>query len=294
MRLFSRGDKFDVVLLQRRLLPAYQLWFLRRTARRLIYDFDDALFHRDSYHRRGIRSHERARQFRNLMATADTVIAGSEFLRTRAIADGADPAAVHLVPTCIATAKYPVRQHLERPTIDLVWIGSSSTLQGIEQKRDLFEMLGRRFPNLRMRVICDRFPKFSNLETVCSRWSDSTEAQEVARGDIGITWVPDDEWSKGKCGYKILQYYAAALPVIANSAAIHPQLVRDGVTGFLADTQEQWGRAIEALADPSARQRMGRAARDFVTKNYSITAHQNRLVEIIAGSGAVARGRAKH
>ena len=283
LRLFSLASRFDAVVLQRRLLPAYQLWFLRRNARRLTYDFDDALFHRDSYHRKGIVSSERSRQFRRVVRTADAVIAGNEFLKSRAIADGATSSAVRVIPTCVAPAKYPLRGHRAGTSIDLVWIGSSSTLQGIEQKRDLFEALGGTFKNLRLRVICDRFPEFERLPIIRSQWSAGTEAADVASGDIGISWVPDDEWSKGKCGYKILQYYAAGLPVIVNSAAIHPQLVRDGVTGFLADSDQQWIRAIESLSDPRARQRMGSAARDFVSKNYSIAAHQDELVSVLAG-----------
>jgi glycosyltransferase involved in cell wall biosynthesis len=294
IRLFTKARRFDAVILQRRLLPAYQLSFLRGMSRRLIYDVDDAMFHRDSYHRKGIAARDRARQFRRIVRAADTVIAGNEFLRDRAIADGAVPARVHVIPTCVDPLKYPTREHRRAPSLDLVWIGSSSTLQGIERKRAMFEKLGERFPYLRIRVICDRFPQFSRLAILPRRWSAQSEAAEVASGDIGIAWVPDDEWSKGKCGYKILQYFAAGLPVIANPAAIHPLLVRNGETGYLADSDEQWASAVDALSEPAARARMGMAARDFVERNYSISVYAGRFAEILrdAPPAAAPAGRA--
>lgn len=284
LRLFSKLRAFDTVLLQRRLLPANQVKYLRQNSRRLIFDFDDAVFCRDSYSPWGIASTKRQRRFRNIMSAADEVIAGNGFLKEHAVASGAQAGSVHVIPTCVDPSKYPLANHHSKEVLNLVWVGSSSTLQGIEQRRTLFEKLADRFPKMRLRLICDRFPHFERPPIVSIRWSEANEAAEIAVGDIGISWVPDDLWSKGKCGLKILQYYAAGLPVIANSVGVHAEMIQSGITGLLADTDEQWIDAICILSDAETRRRMGKAARKRVEQRYSVAAHRHRFVDIVTRS----------
>jgi glycosyltransferase involved in cell wall biosynthesis len=279
--LFSKLGGFDTVLLQRRLLPTYQLKYLRHKSRRLIFDFDDAVFCRDSYSLWGIASTKRERRFRNIMSAADEVIAGNGFLKERAVASGAEAGSVHVIPTCVDPSRYPLADHHSKEVLNLVWVGSSSTLQGIEMRRRLFEKLSDRFPNVRLRLICDRFPDFARPPMESILWSEANESAEIAVGDIGISWVPDDLWSTGKCGLKILQYYAAGLPVIANSVGVHAEMIQSGITGLLADTDEQWIDAICTLSQPETRRRMGKAARKCVEQRYSVAAHRHRFVDIV-------------
>ena len=105
--------------------------------------------------------------------------------------------------------------------VELVWIGSASTLQGLEQARPIWEAVAEAVPGLRLRVICDRFPDSFPLPIVPVAWNEETEAHEIAAGQIGISWIPDDLWSRGKCGLKVLQYQAAGLPVVANPVGAH-------------------------------------------------------------------------
>jgi glycosyltransferase involved in cell wall biosynthesis len=283
MRLFAGLTGFDTVVLQRRLLPAYQLHFLRRRAKRLVFDFDDAVFCNDSYSPQGMVSPRRQNLFANTVRMADAILAGNDFLREEAIASGARAGDVVLIPTCIEPGNYQSATHHARDNLELVWIGSSSTLQGLEGNRALFEDLGARFPNLHLRIIADRFPDFARPPIVRKPWSSASEASELAAGDIGISWIPDDRWSRGKCGLKILQYYAAGLPVIANAVGVHPKIVLHGITGYLADNTEQWIDAIEHLADPAIRRRMGRAGRELVEAQFSVSVHASRLVDLVMG-----------
>jgi glycosyltransferase involved in cell wall biosynthesis len=108
-------------------------------------------------------------------------------------------------------------------------------------------------------------------------WSESTEAIEIAAAAAGISWVPDDPWSRGKCGLKVLQYQAAALPVIANPVGVHAEMVRAGQTGFSASTAEEWISAVVRLAaEPQLRRRLGEAGRREVELNYSVAAGARR------------------
>jgi hypothetical protein len=279
--LFSKLAKFDAVILQRRLLPTYQLKYLRRKARRLIFDFDDAVFHRDSYDRRGIVSAQRERRFRSVVSAADEVIAGNEFLRGHAVSGGAHAGSVHLIPTCVDPGKYPMADHHAKEALTLTWIGSSGTLRSLERRRELFEELAARFPTMRLRIICDRFPDFASQMVVPMRWAEANEASELAAGDIGIAWMPDDLWSRGKCGLKVLQYCAAGLPIIANSVGIHAEMVQPGITGLFADTVKEWIEAIRVLSDSERRRVMGKAARKYVDERFSVAAHTKPFVDIV-------------
>jgi glycosyltransferase involved in cell wall biosynthesis len=283
VRLFTRVRRFDAVVLQRQLLPLPELRLLRAMARRLIYDFDDAMLYRDSYHPRGHSSRQRARRFAAIVRSADAVIAGNAFLKQCALSSKARPQTVHLIPTCVEPEKYPARPARSRAEgMEMVWIGSSSTLAGLEMQRPLLTRLGREIPGLRLRIICDRFARFDPLPVIETVWTQAAEAASLAQADVGISWMPDDIWSKGKCGLKVLQYGAARLPTIANPVGVHSEIIRDGHTGLLADTEDQWLAALTQLtADPARRSRMGEQARAVVEQSYCVAAHAATLVSVI-------------
>ncbi|HUR53916.1 MAG TPA: glycosyltransferase, partial [Gemmataceae bacterium] len=117
-----------------------------------------------------------------------------------------------------------------------------------------------------------------NLTVERCPWSEVTEAAEIAAADVGIGWVPDDPWSRGKCGLKVLQYQAAGLPVVANPVGVQSDFVRDGGTGFVATTTEEWVSAIQRLTDPVLRWQLGGAGRRQVQAEYSVEAGARRWV----------------
>ena len=122
-----------------------------------------------------------------------------------------------------------------------------------------------------MKLICDRFLEFENLSVIRCPWSEKTEAEDLESADIGISWVPDDPWSRGKCGLKVLQYMAAGLPVVANPVGVQAEMVRHGETGFLCGSPDEWSAAIGRLShDPLLRKRMGKAGRKRVESGFSV------------------------
>jgi glycosyltransferase involved in cell wall biosynthesis len=122
-------------------------------------------------------------------------------------------------------------------------------------------------------LICDRFIDIPNLQVERCHWNEATEPAEIAAADVGIGWVPDDPWSRGKCGLKVLQYHAAGLPVVANPVGVQAEFVRDGQVGFLATTAEEWVAAVRRLAgDPELRRRLGAAGRRQAETGYSVEA----------------------
>lgn len=288
---------YDAVILQRKLLPRWAVALLRRRVRRLVFDFDDAVWLRDSYSAKGFDDSKRAARFRATVRACDLVVAGNGYLaaesRKFVPADR-----VRVIPTCVDVGKYP----LVNPTppgpstlpvsgggvsslaLRLVWVGSSSTLKGLERFAATLSAIGRAVPGTRIKLICDRFVEFPGLPVERCMWNEATEAAEIASADVGVGWVPDDPWSRGKCGLKVLQYQAAGLPVVANPVGVQADFVCDGETGFRATTTEEWVNAIRTLAsDPTLRARLGAAGRKQVEKQYSVETGARLWLELIQG-----------
>jgi glycosyltransferase involved in cell wall biosynthesis len=276
------AGRAEVVILQRKLLPIWQLTLLRRHTRRLVYDIDDALFQRDSYSSRGPQSNARMARFWATVYAADAVIVGNDYLRQHAAAF-TEPGRVHVIPTCVEPRWYHVAPHTRVcAAARLVWIGLPSTLASLDQAAEHLAAAAERLPGLTLRVICDRSVRLPGVSVEPRRWSSASEAAELAEGDIGINWLPDDDWSRGKCGLKVLQYMAAGLPVVANPVGMNRQMVVHGRTGFLVSTPQQWAEAIARLAaDPQLRRELGAAGRRLVEEQYSVAGWAPRFAEVI-------------
>jgi glycosyltransferase involved in cell wall biosynthesis len=220
---------------------------------------------------------------------ADAIVAGNNWLRDQAIAAGARQGFV--VPTCVNPNLYPVARHdATDPGVRLAWVGSASTLQGLERVRPHLEAIGLAVPGIRLRLICDQFLSFKSLPVEPCRWSDATEAAEIAAADIGISWLPDDAWSRGKCGLKVLQYMAAGLPVVANPVGVQADMVRHGESGLLATTVPEWIESIARLAgDAELRRRMGAAGRRRVEANFSVAVGSRLWRELLTALDRPAR-----
>lgn len=267
--LYPELAKADVVVVQRRLLPRVEVKLLRRVSRHLIFDFDDAVFQRDSFQQK-LESRRREARFAAMVRAADQVFAGNDYLADVA-AQFTGAGKISVVPTCIDVSAFDVAEHRrEGDGVRLAWIGSSSTLRGLELKERLWDALGRALPGLELHVICNRFPKWEGLRVVPVEWRQGIEYQYLATCDIGLAWMPDDSWSKGKCGLKVMQCLAAGLPVVGNPVGVHRRMIRPGETGFLASSTQEWvdcvGRLME---DARLRRELGAAARAAAERQYS-------------------------
>jgi len=264
-RLGGALRRADVVVLQRHLLPRAQVAWLRALSSRLIFDFDDAVFLNDSHDRRGLAAPHKLRSFAATVRAADLVVAGNGYLARQA-ARWTGRQRIAVIPTGVEPRCYPLASHKQSGlAAELVWIGSASTLQGLERARPLFEAVGSQRPGTRLKLVCNRSLAWRNWSVSVCPWTPASEAQALAAADIGISWLPEDDWSRGKCGLKVLQYMAAGLPVVANPVGVQAELVVHGVTGYLARTAAEWTAAIQQLADdPALRRQLGQAGRQQV------------------------------
>lgn len=269
-RLFRSASAFDVVLLQKRLMATPFIGCLRRRARRLVYDFDDAVLY-GSPEEGGLPSATRARRFRRTVAAADRVLAGNAGL-----AELARPFAreVRLIPTALDPAKYDAAVARRRPAPGLVtlgWIGGGYNIRYVEMLREALETLGARHAHVRLRIISNDFPRFSRLPVEEVPWSEAGEAEALAGIDIGLAPLQEDSWSRGKCGLKLLQYLAAARPVVCSPVGVQREMVEPGVNGYHATTTADWVEALDRLiASAEARARMGAAGRRLLDRRYTV------------------------
>ncbi len=267
----------DAVVVLRKTFPGPFLWLLRYSARRLIFDFDDAIFCNTD----GSPSATRMQRFSAMIKVCDHVMAGNEFLEDRAKALNH---AVTQVPTALAVDRYAVSVDKPAGSVDLVWIGSSSTRKYLADILPWLRAAAVRIPGLRLKVIADFDLPDAGLPVIPIRWQADSEARELASAHIGIAPMRDDDWSRGKCALKVLQYMAAGLPVVSSGCGANARIVEEGRNGFLADDAETWVNRIANLAvDAGLREAMGAAGRQKVTSNFDIQPVYQRLRSVLDG-----------
>lgn len=287
VKQLNRSRHGQVVLLLRKLLPFWQLAMLRSSCRTLVYDFDDAVYLRDSFHPRGPYSVTRMVRFAATVCLADKVFAGNRHLADEAVRHGARRK-VSVVPTCVDANRYPTANHHDEMPTRLVWIGSASTVQTLERARGVLEAIGEATPNTVLRVVCNKFPRFDNLRIEPLHWSSATEGADLSTADIGFSWIPDDAWSRGKCGLKVLQYMAAGLPVVASPVGVHEELL-EGEGGYLPRRTSEWVETVQRLsADAKLRNAKGAAGRRRLEERFHVETWGPVLAEKIADAAAPA------
>lgn len=276
-RSFRNAREFDAVLLHKKALNFWEAYALRKYACTIIYDFDDAVMYSPEIPDSDKSSHFRL--FERTIRLADCVIAGNHYLADHARRFCSN---VHVLPTGLDLRPY---EQPKPPKKDdntrLVWIGSRSTLKYLQEIGPALEKTAAEDARLALRVIADDFPILNEIAVENCRWSLETQVRDMLACDIGLAPLPDNRFTRGKCGFKILQYFAVGLPVIASPVGVNCDLIEESGGGILATTPAQWQQAIEKLAqNPQLREQMGQKARAFV-KQYDTEVLAKKFREII-------------
>jgi glycosyltransferase involved in cell wall biosynthesis len=266
------------VFVQKRLLPVTQVDALA-AARPLAFDFDDAIFTSPSGERSRVAQRRVEERLKHVLATAKIVIAGNRYL-----CDYANQFArrvVHL-PTVIDHTRYPAKAHAETPKIVIGWIGHSVNHPYLLDMSEILQELAKRW-KIRLLVVSDRDLAIPGVQVENRRWSEATEVRDILDMDIGIMPMPDDPWSRGKCGFKAIQYMAAGIPVVCAAVGANIEIVRDRIDGFCAGSEAQWRDGLAALiADVNLRQQIGTAARARIQANYSLENAAPQLIDTLS------------
>lgn len=284
-RLYSllRAKRFDVLIIEKELLP-----FMPALAERLlsgcsipyVVDYDDALFHRYDLHSHGLVRRFLGRKIDVVMSNAAVVITGNDYLAERARKAGA--IRIEIVPTVVDTDRYQaVRIRGEGPPV-VGWIGTPQTSRYLQPLLPVFEALQREMP-VRFVAVGAREADFAGTQVEVWPWAEVTEVSSIQMFDIGIMPLDDTPWERGKCGYKLIQYMACNVPVVASPIGENRRIVKHGKNGLLAETLEDWQRALRCLliSDVSVRQTMGAEGRQGVEAWYSRRVQAPRLIKCV-------------
>jgi len=275
---------YDLLMIEKECfpwLPASIERYLMASDIPYIIDYDDAVFHYYDKHGsllvRSILGHKH----KDIIRSAALVTVGNEYLA--GYAQGARAKWVEIVPTVVDLDHYISRvwsadSSSRRPRIG--WIGQRSTAKYLDTLIPVMQRLSdegiARFVAIGIDAAAVGLP----MESVA--WSVETEVVEIQSLDIGLMPLMDNPFERGKCGYKLIQYMACGIPVVASPVGVNRQLVEHGVNGFLASTREEWERSLRTLiGDPVLRQRMGRAGRRKVEKEYAIQVTGSRMAHLL-------------
>lgn len=276
------GSHFDLVWVEKELLP-WIPYFVESSllGRRIpcVLDYDDAVFHRyDSHDSRLVRS-LLGKKIDALMRRAKTVVVGNQYLADRASSAGATR--IEYLPSVVDADRYTARQKTGGQ-FRIGWIGSPVTAPFLGLISDALQEAIRRTGARLVLVGAGSRDPLPGVGKELLTWSEDSEVAQIQSFDVGIMPLPDGPFEQGKCGYKLIQYMACGLPVVASPVGVNRRIVEQGKTGFLASDTAEWVAALVKLhGDAGMRAALGNAGRTKVEQEYSLQVTAPRLSKIL-------------
>jgi len=281
IRALLNDHDFDLIWIEKEALPWFPVWFEKWLLRKTPYilDFDDAIFHNYDQHRSAWVRCIYGQRLDHLMSGAILVTAGNSYLAARATLAGAKR--VEVIPTVVDLPRYTPKQEYAVTGIPrIVWIGSPSTVRYLMDLVEPLSALAKRQPFI-LRVIGGEIT-LPGVEVEILPWSLATEASLIADCDIGIMPLHNTPWEQGKCAYKLIQYMACSLPVVASPVGVNKDIVDQSVNGFLAQDLSDWELHLTTLLESTKlRKQLGLEGRRRVENYYSLQAQASRLEQLL-------------
>lgn len=281
-----KAKKYDAVFLHRAASMIGPAWFekyLQLSGVPIIFDFDDSIFMTDvSDANKRFAWAKFSGKTADICKYSKSITVGNSFLAEYARKYNDN---VYIVPTSIDTSRYQPREKTNKENKRTVigWTGSSTSQYHLEAFEPvLAELIKNRSEDIEIRVISNREPSFQKIPYTWRTWSAETEVEEISEIDVGIMPTPDDEWSRGKCALKALQYMSLEIPAICTDMGANRDVINHGENGFLAKTSEQWLSYFEILIDDmDLRLKLGKKARETVVNHYSMEKCAELFAEVV-------------
>jgi len=282
LSLLRRVKDYDLVYILREAALLGPPIFERMIHQRgvpIVFDFDDAVFVSYRSPSNGYLSYLKfASKTKTICRIASHVMAGNPYLAdyARQVNDH-----VTVIPTTIDTQKYRVPPRTEKTGPPVIgWTGSYSTVQHLDTLRGALQKLAER-ESFRLRVIGTPTYECAPVDVEAMPWRADTELEDLSAIDIGVMPLPDDKWSKGKCGLKALQFMALGIPTICSPVGVNTDIIQDNENGFIAGTEDEWVEKLSCLLrSTELRQRLGQAGRATIEQKYSAITQTPRVYEI--------------
>jgi len=282
--ILLRSKKYDFYFIHREaspIGPPIFEWFISKILRRkIIYDFDDAIWLDDPNEKRSLKTWLKGKwKVKKICQWSHKVSAGNQYLAD--FARNYNPN-VYLIPTTIDTNKHDPNNYSSPTKNKLVigWTGSHSTLQYLELIVPIIEQL-EKDNEFEFLVIANKNPQYPLKSFIFQPWKKESEIEDLLKIDIGIMPLLDDDWSRGKCGFKALQYLALEKPALVSPVGVNKKIVQDGITGFHCSSTRDWKDKLRLLLkNTSLRLKMGEQGRKFVETNYSVKANSELFLSL--------------
>ena len=285
-KVLSERRDYDLFFIHREVLPigppVIEMVLSRVAGRALVYDFDDAIYLPNvSEANRFVGLLKWPQKVSRIIRASDCVVAGNQYLAQYARSYNK---AVTVIPTCIDTTKFVARTEGNSGRDDPVvgWIGSPTTVPYLLSLR---EVLRRTAGSHRFTLHVSGAGgagEVPGVRVANLPWSIEQEASLFNTCDIGIYPLWDDAWTRGKCGFKSIQFMACGVPVVASAVGVNREIIQDGVNGFLAATEDEWVEKLGwLLSDRRLREKLGQAGRRTVEEHYSLTVSTPLLISAL-------------
>jgi glycosyltransferase involved in cell wall biosynthesis len=262
----------DVVVLQKPFQPSWFIDALARINPRLVVDVDDALWERDI---------ESGQRLDYATRRAGLAIVGSSYLSS-CLQRRCPGIEVEVLPSSVELTDFPERTHTQSRPVVAGWIGSPENLTDFSACDGALRSLVTQ-EVISLRIVSSRPLDLPGLQAEFVPWSAYGALDEVARFDLGLMPLVDTPATRGRCGFKAIEYMAAGVPVVSSALAGPSDVVRSGITGYLVDSQEEWQDRIRQLAaDHELRQQLGAAGRSLVREFFDASGNAPRLASMLA------------
>jgi glycosyltransferase involved in cell wall biosynthesis len=278
--VLTTAPKYDLVFIQKEMFPHVidlPEWLLARAGVRYVVDLDDAI---QLMYRGGVIQLKIPR----VLAHASLVLAGNRYLEAYARQYNER---VVFFPTVVDTDRfYPriPRDSAEPEPVTIGWMGTPETVKYLEAITPALDQAARQAA-MSLLVVGAKAPATRGLPASSRSWSEAAEAEDLRAMDIGVMPLADDEWSKGKCALKLIQYMSAGVASVTSPAGSAPEFVRDGENAWFANNSSDWcDRVLELARSPDRRAEMGRRARATIETQYSLRVGGPRFVDALGSA----------
>lgn len=277
----AKADQYDIIFIQRETFVTGSTFFEHRFAKtkaKVVFDFDDAIWLLDiSEGNKNLSWLKDPSKTKKIISLSDLIIAGNSYLAEYAHQHNDH---VKVLPTVIDTDYYKTAHRISNGPITIGWSGSQTTnkhfLLAEPWLRNLKEKYGQK---IRFVAVTERKIDIDGLDIETIAWDKDREVANLDMIDIGMMPLPDDDWVRGKCGFKGIQYMSLSKPAVMSPVGVNPEIIEHGVNGFLADSVDDWTEYLSQLIEsPELRAKIGAAGRKTIEEKYSVKSAQGKLL----------------